>query len=156
MIDSLIFSSIRYCNIIWGKCNKTYREHIQKCINFAAKVVSNGHYRKRDHVTPLLQKLDWPDFDCLLSTSDAAYVYKSIHKLSNASMTQFPTRDEAGCSQINLRNKSLLKIRRFKTYRGAQAPAVVAAKNIQQNACSSKRIEILEEVQKKLNRISQE
>ena len=65
MIDSLIFSSIRYCNIIWGKCNKTNRENIQKCINFAAKVVSNGHHGKRDHVTPLLQKLDWPNFDCL-------------------------------------------------------------------------------------------
>ena len=95
---------------------------------FCGQVVNNSYYRNKHHVTSLLQKQDWPNFDCLLSTSDAAYVYKSIHKLSNASMTQFPTRAEAGCSQINLRNKSLLKIRRFKTNRGATAPAVVAAK----------------------------
>ena len=54
LINALIFSHLNYCSSIWGKCSEKLKHEVQKCINFAAKVASNGKYLKRDHVTPLL------------------------------------------------------------------------------------------------------
>ena len=54
LINALIFSHLNYCSSIWGKCSEKLHYEVQKCINFAAKVASNGKYLKRDHVTPLL------------------------------------------------------------------------------------------------------
>ena len=53
LINSLIFSHLNYCSSIWGKCIEKLQYEVQKCINFDAKVASNGKYLKRDHVTPL-------------------------------------------------------------------------------------------------------
>ena len=57
LINAPIFSHLNYCNTIWDKCNEKLPYEVQKCINFAAKVASNGKYLKRDHVTPLLRDL---------------------------------------------------------------------------------------------------
>ena len=59
LINVLIFSHLNYCSSIWGKCSEKLRYEVQKCINFAAKIASNGKYLKRDHVTPLLRDLKW-------------------------------------------------------------------------------------------------
>ena len=61
-INALIFSHLNYCSSIWGKFRKKQQYEIQKCINFAWKVASNGKYLKRDHVTPLLRDLKWINF----------------------------------------------------------------------------------------------
>ena len=59
LINALIFSHLNYCSLIWGKCSKKLQYEVQTCINFAAKVTSNGKYLKRDHVSPLLRDLKW-------------------------------------------------------------------------------------------------
>ena len=64
LINALIFSHLNYCSSICSYllsstsyCRKKLQYEVQKCINFAAKVASNGKYLKRDHVTPLLRDL---------------------------------------------------------------------------------------------------
>ena len=42
LINALIFSHLNYCSSIWGKCSEKLQYEVQKCINFAAKVASNG------------------------------------------------------------------------------------------------------------------
>ena len=38
LINALIFSHLKYCSSIWGKCSEKLQYEVQKCINFAAKV----------------------------------------------------------------------------------------------------------------------
>ena len=52
--NALIFSHLNNSSSIWGKFNEKLQHEVQKCINFAAKVASNGKYLKQDHVTPPL------------------------------------------------------------------------------------------------------
>ena len=51
------YNNLNYCSSIWGKSSEKLQYEVQECINFAAKVASNGKYLKRDHVTPLLRDL---------------------------------------------------------------------------------------------------
>ena len=46
IINALIFSHINYCSSIWDKCSEKLQHEVQKCINFDAKVASNGKYLK--------------------------------------------------------------------------------------------------------------
>ena len=57
---------------------KTPVYEVQKCINFAAKVASNGKYLKRDHVTPLLRDLKWINFNSILRLNKASFMYKEL------------------------------------------------------------------------------
>ena len=66
LINALIFSHLNYCCSIWSKCSEKLQHEVQKCINFAAKVASNGKHLKRDHVTPLLRDLKWINFNSIL------------------------------------------------------------------------------------------
>ena len=51
LINAPVFSHLNYCSSIWGKCSEKVQYEVHKCINFPAKVASNGKYLKRDHVT---------------------------------------------------------------------------------------------------------
>ena len=66
LIIAFIFSHLNCCCSIWGKCSEKLLYEVQKCINFSAKVASNGKYLKRDHVTPLLRDLKWINFNSIL------------------------------------------------------------------------------------------
>ena len=79
LINALIFSHLNYCSSVLGKCREKLQYEVQKCINFAAKVVSNGKYLKRDHVTPLLRDLKWTNFKSILRLNDASFIYKKLY-----------------------------------------------------------------------------
>jgi retron-type reverse transcriptase len=82
VINALIFSHLNYCPTIWGKCNTTRLDDIQRCLNFAAKVAHEGNFTKSDHVTPLLNKLGWLNIRERLELHDATRVYKIQNKTS--------------------------------------------------------------------------
>ena len=79
LINALIFSHLNYCSSKWGKCSKKLQYEVQKCINFAAKVASNGKYLKRDHVTPLLRDLKLINFNSILRLNEASFMYKNLY-----------------------------------------------------------------------------
>lgn len=81
IIQALIFSKINYCQTVWGKCSKSQRDRVQKCVNFAAKTVCNGNYRKKDHVTPLIERLKWLNIDNRLTLKEIIHVFKHVNKL---------------------------------------------------------------------------
>ena len=73
--NALTFSHLNYYSSIWGKCSEKLQYEVQKCINFAVKVASNGKYLKRDHVTPLLRGLKWINFNSILWLNKASCIY---------------------------------------------------------------------------------
>ena len=58
VIDSLVLSIVNYCSNVWGCCNKTQLQRVQKLQNFAAKVAVGG-LSKFDHATPAINRLNW-------------------------------------------------------------------------------------------------
>ena len=118
----MIFSNINYCQAIWGKCSQNNRNRIQKCINFAAKIVSRGNYKKSDHVTPLLKNLQWMGINNRLILREAVCVYKDIHKSGNTECLQLSTRKQQSFHpNRTLRNDDTLhtEFRRTKTGKNA-------------------------------------
>ena len=79
LINALIFSHQNNCSSIWGTCNEKLQYEVQKCINFAAKVASNGKYLKWDHVIPLLRDLKWINFNSILLLNEASFMYKNLY-----------------------------------------------------------------------------
>ena len=86
LINALIFSHLNYCSSMWGKYSEKPQYEVQKCINFAAKVASNGKYLKRDHVTRLLRDLKWVNFNSILRLNEASFMYKNLYTLQQIQM----------------------------------------------------------------------
>ena len=76
LINTLIFSHLNYCSLIWGKCSEKLQHKVQKYINFAAKVTRNWKYLTRGHVTPLLRDLKWINFNSILRLNETSFIYK--------------------------------------------------------------------------------
>ena len=74
LINALMFSHLNYCSSKWGKCSEKLQYEVQKSINFAAKVASNGKYLKRDHITPLLRDLKWINFNSILQLNESSFM----------------------------------------------------------------------------------
>ena len=128
LINSLIFSHLNYCCSIWGKCTEKLQYEIQKCINFAAKVASNGKYLKRDHVTKLLRDLKWINFNSILQLNEASFMYKYLYVSadSNVKKINFDLRNKV--SQRITRNHSDVHIDYRRTAVGQKAVSVSGAK----------------------------
>ena len=78
IINALIFSHQNYCSSIRGKSSEKLQYEVQKCINFAAKVASNGKYLKRDHVTPLLTELKLVNFNIIFRKNEETSMFKNL------------------------------------------------------------------------------
>ena len=76
---------------------------VQKCINFAAKVASNGKYLKRDHLTPLLKDLKWINFNSILQLNEASFMYKNLYVSADSNVKKINS---------DLRNKVSQRITR--------------------------------------------
>ena len=74
---------------------------VQKCINFAGKVASNG--RPRDHVTPLLRDLKWVNFNSILQLNEASFMYKNMYISADSNVKKI---------NFDLRNKVSQRITR--------------------------------------------
>ena len=100
----------------------------KKCINFAAKVVSNGKYLKRDHVAPLLRDFKWINFNSILQLNKASVMYKNLCVSADSNMKKinFDLRNKV--SQRTTRNGSDVDIDYRRTAVGQKAVSVSGAK----------------------------
>ena len=57
VIQSLVFSKMYYCSIVWSSTTASNICKLQAVQNFAARIITNS--RKFDHVTPLRCELHW-------------------------------------------------------------------------------------------------
>ena len=113
---------------IWGKWSEKLQHEEQKCINFAAKVASNGKYLKRDHVTPLLRDLKWINFNIILRLNEGSFIYKNLYVSadSNVKNINFDLRNKV--SQRITRNCSDVHIDYRRTAVGQKTVSVSGAK----------------------------
>ncbi|KAF2360068.1 Reverse transcriptase domain [Trinorchestia longiramus] len=89
-IQSLVLSRFDYCDLVWGDIPKGLQKELQKCVNFAAKVVCKGNFRRNDHATPLMKKLNWTPIEQRLLIQKVKYVFSSLyHPQSAANVVKF-------------------------------------------------------------------
>ena len=60
---------------------------VQKCINFAAEVTSNGKYLKRDQVNTLKRDVKWINFNSVMQLNEASFMYKNLHVSADFKLT---------------------------------------------------------------------
>ena len=66
----------------------------ERCQNFAIKVISDGHYKKRDSVTPPRKSFSLPTFQKLCELRFACHIYKIVYKIFSHWYFQFPLLNE--------------------------------------------------------------
>ena len=98
VVQSLALSLINYCCKIWGGANKTQIHRIQKLQNFAARIAV-GNVRKRDHVTPHLNNLQWLKIENKCAYDICVYIFKILKNQLPSWLLTLPL-----VSEYNLRN----------------------------------------------------
>ncbi|KAF2350945.1 Reverse transcriptase domain [Trinorchestia longiramus] len=89
-IQSLVLSRFDYCDLVWGDIPRGLQKELQKCMNFAAKVVCKGNFRKNNHATPLMEKLNWTPIEQRLLIHKVKYVFSSLYRpQSSANVVKF-------------------------------------------------------------------
>ena len=74
-VFSLALSHLDYCTIIWSFCSKTTLMKAERCQNFAIKIISDGHHKKHDKVTPLRNALGILTFEKLCKLKFTCHIY---------------------------------------------------------------------------------
>jgi hypothetical protein len=78
LIEAHVFPHIIYCLSVWGGAAACHLHRIQKLINFAARIVAGA--QKFDHVTPILENLDWPKIGDIVKHRDHIKVSKALNE----------------------------------------------------------------------------
>lgn len=104
IFNSLIQPHFDYCSAVWGTCNKTLANRLQKLQNRAARVLTFSSYDT--NADGLLKKLGWKNLESQRQVHKAIMVYKSLNGLApeylrskfvdRCSMLNYSLRDTAG------------------------------------------------------------
>ena len=73
IIDTLVFSHVRYCAQVYGSANSSNVSKLQKVFNFAARVISGR--RKYDHISEVLTQLCWLSAQQFISYFDLCLMH---------------------------------------------------------------------------------
>ena len=80
VVQSLAMSIVSYCLKIWGVTSKEQLQRVQRLQNFAAKVI-DGKARKYDHVSPILDNLQWLTIKEKIQFDLCVMVFKVLQNL---------------------------------------------------------------------------
>ena len=80
IITTLVFSKMPYCSTVWSNTSSKNIQKLQLIQNFACKIICGA--RKYDHVTPLLDELNWLPVSKMLKFRDAVMAYKCANNLA--------------------------------------------------------------------------
>ena len=80
IITSLVISKLLYCSTVWSNTTCTNIKKLQSIQNFACKIITGS--KKYDHVSPLLQDLEWLTVDKFLYFRDAVMTFKCMNNLA--------------------------------------------------------------------------
>ena len=69
-----------YCNVVWGNCNKTLANKLQKLQNLAARVLTSAAFDTSTEY--LFQVLNWRKLESQRQIQKACMVYKSLNGLA--------------------------------------------------------------------------
>lgn len=80
VFNALVQPYFNYCSEVWGHCNKSLSNKLQKLQNRAARILTFSSYDTS--ADPLLEQLNWKRLDTQRQIQVATMVYKSIHGLA--------------------------------------------------------------------------
>ena len=112
-----------YCNVVWGRCNKTLSMKLQILQNRAAKII-NGTSRYSSS-TQALNELNWKNLDDKLQVNEAITMYKIMNNQAPSYLCKRFVRKDTGYNTRNKNDVVVVKpnteyMRRSFTYRGAR------------------------------------
>ncbi len=122
LYKSIIAPHFDYCNVVWGRCNKTLCSKLQVLQNRAAKIITG--ISRYGSSTQALRNLQWKSLDEKLQVNEAVTMYKIIHNQApNYLCNRFAKQE----TYHNTRNRNVLTIEKPNTeykkrsfsYRGA-------------------------------------
>ena len=68
-----------YCSPLWGLCNKTLRDNLQKFQNRAARIIVGASYEIRS--ADVLRTLDWENLETRWYLTKPTFLYKVLIKV---------------------------------------------------------------------------
>ena len=80
VFNALVQPYFNYCSEVWGHCNKSLSNKLQKLQNRAARILTFSSYDTS--VDPLFEQLNWKWLDTQRQIQVATMVYKSINGLA--------------------------------------------------------------------------
>ena len=92
-----------YCSEVWGHCNKSLSNRLQKLQNRAARVLTFSSYDTS--ANPIFEQLNWKRLDTQRQIQVATMVYKSIHGLAPDYLGSLFTKYEPPYNLRNSENK---------------------------------------------------
>ena len=120
-VQTLALSHLNYCLTIWGSTTATQLKKVQKLQNFAAKVAVGGA-SKFDHVTPILNELQWLTVTQKCTFDYCLIVFKALRNQLPAWLLSFPEVNDINAT--NTRQRNLLYVPRTLTDSGTRALTV--------------------------------
>ena len=76
LVQAHVFPHILYCLSVWGGASQTRLRRVQKCVNFAARLVTGT--RRNDHIMPALSSLGWLRIEDMVRRRDCLHVYRAV------------------------------------------------------------------------------
>jgi len=76
LIQAHVLTHITYCLPVWAGATQEQLNRVQRCINFAARVITGA--RKFDHISPSLKSLGWSRLPEIIKEKDCIKVFKAI------------------------------------------------------------------------------
>ena len=76
LVHAHVFPHISYCLSVWGGASKCCLSRVQKCVNFAARLVTG--VRRCDHISPSLASLGWEAVERMVARHDCSNVHKAL------------------------------------------------------------------------------
>ena len=80
VFNALVQPYFNYCSEVWGHCNKSLWNKLQKLRNRAARILTFSSYDTSAYA--LLEQLNWKRLDTQRQIQVATMVYKSMHSLT--------------------------------------------------------------------------
>ena len=75
--NALIQPYFDYCSPLWGVCNKTLRNSLQRSQNRAARIIASVSYKSRS--ADVLRSLDWKNLETRWYSAKATFLYKVLN-----------------------------------------------------------------------------
>ena len=119
IVQTLILSVLNYALKVWGSANKTNIQRVQRLQNFAGKVAVGGA-RRRDHATPIIERLNWLRINKKYIYEICIFIFKiKAHEVPEW-LFEFPTAAEARGAAVVTRQDHKHFIPRTRTNNGAR------------------------------------
>ena len=123
---TMIEPYFRYCNIVWGQCNKTLLEKLQTLQNKAARTIASLRYEDANHCQ-IISQYGWLSVEHLIYYDLGVFMYKTINGLSPA-ISSFQNVKDIHQYQTRLATNGNLYISNVNALAGENAIPVAGAK----------------------------